>query len=90
MKQDIDRQITTCTAVDTEFTTEPESYDSAFQMLRQDIEDDERIKAILEECVSGSARLVYYYPPCTAKVQDNWEWVAEILDGAIYLEKIGG
>lgn len=86
------RKIASCTAVDSEFfEDEDDNCLNAFYMLTfEGCNDDDFAMSILNDCASGRARLIYYYPPCDKKVQKNWKWVAEILDGAIYLERIKG
>lgn len=86
------RKIASCTAVDSEFIEEKDdNYYDAYYMIMQDLSfDEDEAMNILNDCASGRARLIYYYPPCDKKVQKNWKWVAEILDGSIYLERIKG
>ncbi len=86
------RKITSCTAVDSEFIeNKDDNYYDAYYMLMEGLNYfEDKAMSILNDCVSGHARLIYYYPPCDKKVQKNWKWVAEIPDGAIYVERIKG
>ena len=86
------RKIASCTAVDSEFieSEDDNCYDAFFMLLQDGFNDVDFAMNILNDCASGRARLIYYYPPCDKKVQKNWKWVAEILDGSIYVERTKG